>query len=125
MSRIQGLALSVDPSFKLVKGAYPFIAKQILSNQNPGIANGGGDDERMASSAGLGSASADELQAQTEMNRLLTSVMINRTTGRIRWDKLEQFVFISDNADQALAGDFKALQVSTLDDRAASLYHHY
>ena len=29
---LEGLALSVDPSFRLIRGAYPFIAKQLLNN---------------------------------------------------------------------------------------------
>ena len=86
---LEGLALSVDPSFRLVKGAYPFIAKQILLNQ-----------------AGNGS----DVGSQREMNKLLSSIMIDRETQRIRWDKLEQFVSISSYADRALEGDFTALK---------------
>jgi len=78
---LEGLALSVDPSFRLVRGAYPFIAKQILSSPSQ------------------------------EMSELLYSVMIT-PQGRIRWDKLEQFITISSNADAALAGDFDALKVA-------------
>ena len=135
---LEGLALSVDPKFRLVKGAYPFIAKQILSNQGKtassplksaayteeremerereweregersGRGRGSGSAaDRMAWSAGLGAASAEGLEASAEMNKLLTSIMINKNTGRIRWDKLEQFVSISANADKALAGTLK------------------
>lgn len=32
---LEGLALYVDKDFRLVKGAYPFVAKQILSNPTP------------------------------------------------------------------------------------------
>jgi aarF domain-containing kinase len=28
---LEGLALSVDPDFRLIRGAYPFIAKQVSS----------------------------------------------------------------------------------------------
>ena len=150
---LEGLALSVDPKFRLVKGAYPFIAKQILSNQGKtasspakqilsnqgktassplksaayteeremerereweregersGRGRGSGSAaDRMAWSAGLGAASAEGLEASAEMNKLLTSIMINKNTGRIRWDKLERFVSISANADKALAGTLK------------------
>jgi len=76
---LEGLALSVDPSFRLVRGAYPFIAKQILQNPEP------------------------------EMQALLRAVMIT-PEGRIRWDKLEQFISISSNADAAVRGDFSALK---------------
>ena len=78
---LEGLALSVDPSFRLVRGAYPFIAKQVLDN--PSI----------------------------EMQALLRSVMVT-PAGRIRWDKLEQFISISSNADAAMGGDFSALKAA-------------
>ena len=77
---LEGLALSVDPSFRLVRGAYPFVAKQILENPSE------------------------------EMQSLLRSVMISQPEGRIRWDKLEQFISISSNADAAMDGDFSALK---------------
>ena len=32
---LEGLALYVDPSFRLIRGAYPFIAKQLLSSDAP------------------------------------------------------------------------------------------
>ena len=32
---LEGLALYVDPKFRLIRGAYPFIAKQILSSPSP------------------------------------------------------------------------------------------
>lgn len=32
---LEGLALDVDPGFKLIRGAYPFIAKQILTSPSP------------------------------------------------------------------------------------------
>jgi predicted unusual protein kinase regulating ubiquinone biosynthesis (AarF/ABC1/UbiB family) len=28
---LEGLALSVDPDFRLIRGAYPFIAKQVTA----------------------------------------------------------------------------------------------
>ena len=31
---LEGLALYVDPNFRLIRGAYPFVAKQILNNPN-------------------------------------------------------------------------------------------
>ena len=76
---LEGLALHVDPSFRLVKGAYPFIARQILS------------------------------EPSAEMNELLRKVLLTKES-RIRWDKLEQFISISSQADKAMAGDFSALQ---------------
>lgn len=30
-----GLALYVDPDFKLIRGAYPYIADQIMNSPNP------------------------------------------------------------------------------------------
>lgn len=69
---LEGLAVFVDPSFRLIRGAYPFIARQILTNPSP------------------------------EMNRLLQSLIVT-TEGRIRWDKLEQFISISANADAAVS----------------------
>lgn len=84
---LEGLALSVDPSFKLVKGAYPFIAKQILLNQG-----------------------TNDVSARQEMSNLLQAIMIDRETKRIKWNKLEQFVSISSYADKALDGDFQALK---------------
>ena len=76
---LEGLALSVDPSFRLIKGAYPFIAKQILQNPEP------------------------------EMQSLLRTIMVS-PEGRIRWDRVEQFVSIAANADAAAAGDFSRLK---------------
>ena len=78
---LEGLALSVDPSFRLIKGAYPFIAKQILQNPEP------------------------------EMQSLLRTIMVS-PEGRIRWDRVEQFVSIAANADAAAAGDFSRLQTA-------------
>ena len=59
---------------------YPFIAKQMLESPSP------------------------------EMITLLQAVLVNPTTRRIRWDKLEEFLSISANANAAVAGDFSALQ---------------
>eukprot|EP01038_Epipyxis_sp_PR26KG_P010580 gene10580-14211_t len=36
---LEGLALFVDPNFRLVKGAYPFIARQILTEPSPEMNN--------------------------------------------------------------------------------------
>ena len=77
---LEGLALYVDPSFRLIRGAYPFIAKQILTSNNP------------------------------ELMKLLRSIVINPEDGKIRWDKLEQVLSISSNADSAINGDFNALK---------------
>jgi len=77
---LEGLALSVDKDFRLIRGAYPFVAKQVLTAQSP------------------------------EMTRLLRSVLIDSTTGRIRWNKLEQFLSIASNADSAINGNFAALK---------------
>jgi predicted unusual protein kinase regulating ubiquinone biosynthesis (AarF/ABC1/UbiB family) len=79
---LEGLALYVDPSFRLVRGAYPFIAKQILTDPSPELVN------------------------------LLKSILINPADGSIRWDKLEQFISIASNADAAVAGDFSKLKVA-------------
>lgn len=48
-----------------------------------------------------------------EMNQLLQKFLLN-DEGRIQWDKLEQFVSISANADAALEGDFGALKDAQL-----------
>ena len=85
---LEGLALSVDPSFRLVKGAYPFIAKQVLLN----------------------TANSSDAASPREMNRLLSRIMVDPQTKRIRWNKLEQFVSISSYADKAAEGDFAALK---------------
>lgn len=77
---LEGLALYVDPSFRLIKGAYPFVAKQMLT----------------APSA--------------EMTSLLKSILINQNNGKIKWEKLEQFVSIASNADAAVNGNFEALK---------------
>lgn len=77
---LEGLALYVDPSFRLIRGAYPFIAKQILTSNNP------------------------------ELMKLLRSIVINPVDEKIRWDKLEQVLSISSNADSAMQGDFNALK---------------
>ena len=77
---LEGLAVFVDPSFRLIRGAYPFIARQILTNPSP------------------------------EMTKLLQSLIVT-SDGRIRWDKLEQFISISANADAAVQGNFQALKV--------------
>lgn len=76
---LEGLALYVDPSFKLIKGAYPFIAKQLLTSPS------------------------------AELQELLRTVILNEQ-GRIRWQRLEQFISISSNADRAISGDFSALK---------------
>lgn len=76
---LEGLALYVDKDFKLVKGAYPFIAKQLLSSPSP------------------------------ELKELLQTVILT-DEGRIRWDRLEQFVSIAGSADKAIQGDFDALK---------------
>lgn len=43
------------------------------------------------------------------MNRLLQSLIVT-PTGSIRWDKLDQFISISSNADAVMQGDFQALK---------------
>lgn len=78
---LEGLALYVDPSFRLIRGAYPFIAKQILTSPSP------------------------------ELTALLQDIIVT-PSGNIRWDKLEQFISISSNADRALEGNFAALKVA-------------
>lgn len=78
---LEGLALSVDPSFRLVRGAYPFVAALLLNNPS------------------------------REIQGLLQSVMLT-PAGRIRWEKLEQFISISSNADAAMGGDFSALKAA-------------
>ena len=88
---LEGLALSVDPNFRLIKGAYPFIAKQVLLNQ-------AGNDS--------------DADSQREMNNLLSSIMIDKDTQRIKWDVVEQFVSISSYADKALEGDYEAFKTA-------------
>lgn len=79
---LEGLAVSVDPSFQLVRGAYPFVARQILADPS------------------------------TEMSQLLNSILVDKLTGRIQWDKLEQFISISSSANAAMEGDFEALKTA-------------
>jgi predicted unusual protein kinase regulating ubiquinone biosynthesis (AarF/ABC1/UbiB family) len=76
---LEGLALSVDSEFRLIRGAYPFIAKQILTSNSP------------------------------ELQSLLRSVLLD-SSGKIRWNKLEQFLSIASNADLATKGNFNALK---------------
>lgn len=78
---LEGLALYVDKDFKLVKGAYPFIARQLLSSPSP------------------------------ELKDLLRTVILT-PKGRIRWDRLEQFISIAGSADRAMSGDFNALKTA-------------
>jgi predicted unusual protein kinase regulating ubiquinone biosynthesis (AarF/ABC1/UbiB family) len=82
---LEGLAINVDPSFRLIRGAYPFIIKQILDNPS------------------------------TEMVKLLEAVLLKRDEGsrvRIQWDKLEQFISIASKADAAIKGNFNAMKTS-------------
>ena len=97
---LEGLALYIDPKFRLIRGklnndnssiytnnilillslgAYPFVAKQILSDPN------------------------------TELVELLSAIILSPDK-KIRWDKLEKFLSIASSADDALAGDFEALK---------------
>jgi predicted unusual protein kinase regulating ubiquinone biosynthesis (AarF/ABC1/UbiB family) len=69
---LEGLALYVDKDFRLVRGAYPFIAKQLLTSPSP------------------------------ELKELLQSIILD-DNGRIRWERLEQFVSISSSADKVPA----------------------
>ena len=78
---LEGLALYVDKDFKLVKGAYPFIARQLLSSPS------------------------------SELKELLRTVILT-PQGRIRWDRLEQFISIAGSADKAMQGDFNALKTA-------------
>lgn len=89
---LEGLAINVDPSFRLIRGAYPFIIKQILENPS------------------------------TEMVKLLEAVLITKDSGRsrIRWDKLEQFLSIASKADAAIKGNFNAMKTSYLSNSNAS-----
>jgi predicted unusual protein kinase regulating ubiquinone biosynthesis (AarF/ABC1/UbiB family) len=77
---LEGLALNVDPNFRLIKGAFPFVAKQILTSDNP------------------------------ELDKLVRAVIVDPEEGRIRWNRLEQLLSIVNNANKALDGDFSALQ---------------
>lgn len=78
---LEGLALFVDPEFRLVRGAYPFVARQILASPTP------------------------------EMSKLLSSVLLTGDKKQnINWAQLEQFVSISAKADAAMQGDFSALK---------------
>jgi len=78
---LEGLALDVDPDFRLIKGAYPFVAKQIIGNTSP----------------------------SPELIALIHKVILTEN-GRIRWNKLESFVSLAGSADKALAGNFQALK---------------
>lgn len=42
----------------------------------------------------------------------MSTIIIDENTKRIRWNRLEQFVSISSNADRAISGDFSALKVA-------------
>jgi hypothetical protein len=44
------------------------------------------------------------------MTSLLKSILINQNNGKIKWEKLEQFVSIASNADAAVNGNFEALK---------------
>mmetsp|Transcript_26490 Transcript_26490/g.82732 ORF Transcript_26490/g.82732 Transcript_26490/m.82732 type:complete len:626 (-) Transcript_26490:15-1892(-) len=37
MTILEGLALTVDPDFRLVKGSYPFVAQQLLDDENDAL----------------------------------------------------------------------------------------
>ena len=78
---LEGLALKVDSEFRLIKGAYPFIAKQILNNN----------------------------KNSPELQNLLKAVLLT-PQGRIKWSKLEKFVNLAGAADKALDGDFQSLK---------------
>lgn len=95
---LEGLALSVDPSFRLIRGAYPFIARQILSP----VTSMSSDDAM---------TNAKTAESKRELTRLLRRILLDEKTGRIRWSKLEKLLSVSQKAERALTeGDFAALQ---------------
>ncbi|RYG70331.1 AarF/ABC1/UbiB kinase family protein, partial [archaeon] len=81
LSVLEGLALNVDKDFKLIRGAYPFILRQILTSP------------------------------QLEMTSLLEKVLLT-SDGRINWSKLEQLLLTSSRANQAMQGNFTALNAT-------------
>eukprot|EP00520_Triparma_pacifica_P015961 CAMPEP_0118659570 /NCGR_PEP_ID=MMETSP0785-20121206/15185_1 /TAXON_ID=91992 /ORGANISM="Bolidomonas pacifica, Strain CCMP 1866" /LENGTH=361 /DNA_ID=CAMNT_0006552689 /DNA_START=108 /DNA_END=1193 /DNA_ORIENTATION=- len=73
---LEGLALTVDPDFRLVKGAYPFVLAQLLSKDFGGSEWG--------------------LNAPPELRSLLTRVLVNRKTNRIEWGRLNGLLRLAD-----------------------------
>ena len=57
-----------------------------------------------------------------EMTSLLKSVLINTDNGSIKWEKLEQFISIASNAEQAMSGNFQALKKAQDRSDIAKLY---
>lgn len=76
---LEGLALQVDPDFRLVKGAYPFVLAQLLSKDFGGSEWG--------------------LNAPPELRSLLTRVLVNRKTNRIEWERLNGFLRLADGVN--------------------------
>ena len=65
MTILEGLALSVDRDFRLVKGSYPFVAKLLLEDDQP------------------------------EFKALLRRALVNDDTGGLYWERLEQLISIA------------------------------
>lgn len=89
---LEGLALYVDKDFKLVRGAYPFIIRQVLTDPSP------------------------------ELNDLFATVLVNKTTNRIRWNKLESWMKLSLQAEKAMKGNFQALKASQSTTNLVNMY---
>jgi len=77
---LEGLALQVDPSFRLVKGAYPFVLAQLLSK------DGGGSEWG--------------LNAPPELRILLTKVLVDKDTNKIKWERLNGFLRLADGVSE-------------------------
>ena len=73
---LEGVALSVDPNFKLVRGAYPYVLRQLLSPQGAGLP-----------------ASLEKL-----LVRLLTVEGLGQ---EIEWERLRDFLRLAQTASKA------------------------
>lgn len=75
---LEGVALSVDPNFKLVRGAYPYVLKQLLSPER----NGEGPP----------------MALQNLLIRLLT---VNGEEKEIEWERLRDLLRLAQKASKA------------------------
>ncbi|GMH99979.1 hypothetical protein TrST_g6176 [Triparma strigata] len=72
---LEGMALSVDPEFRLVKGAYPFVLRQVLGD--------GGENG---------------VNCPEELKILLIKILVNKDTSRINWQRLNKFLSLAQSA---------------------------
>ena len=81
---LEGLALNVDPDFKLVQGAYPYIARQVLGDES------------------------------APMRALLRRALVlgEGDAARINWAELEKLTSISAGADAADLGGLRAARAA-------------